>query len=106
MRVMATPEKLVNVLFLDKDNWALSILAEALVNGLPITRGKFRAYSAGAKPSHAISSIAADLLRRDQLFTDKLAPKSWDAFAKPDAPQMDFVIGLADTNAAKQAPQW
>lgn len=93
-----------NVLFLCTGNSARSIIAEAIMNrnGSPT----FTAFSAGSHPKDAVHPAALDQIRTAKLFTDGLRTKDWSEFAKPGAPQMDFVVTVCD-NAAKEAcPVW
>jgi arsenate reductase (thioredoxin) len=100
---MSTP---FNVLFLCTGNSARSILAEAILNHLPMGRGRFRAYSAGSHPKGEVNPFALELLAQNRLSTDGLRSKPWDEFAKPGAPQLDFVFTVCDQAAAEQCPLW
>jgi protein-tyrosine-phosphatase len=97
---------MMNVLFLCTGNSARSILAEALTNSLAVSKGKFRAYSAGSHPKGAPHALALELLEQSRIPTNGLRSKSWDEFARPDAPAMDFVITVCDQAAGEQCPYW
>lgn len=93
-----------NVLFLCTGNSARSILAEVLLNQLG--GGRFRAYSAGSHPRGDVHPMAIETLRAAGLPTDGLRSKSWDEFANPNAPQMDFILTVCDNAAGEVCPIW
>ena len=96
----------LNVLFLCTHNSARSILAEALLNHM--SRGKFKAYSAGSSPKENQKSnpMAITTLEKAGISTEGLTSKSWDVFATPDAPHMDLVITVCDNAAGEVCPYW
>lgn len=93
-----------NVLFVCTGNSARSILAESLLNHWG--QGRFRGFSAGSFPKGGVHPRALQLLRSLDLPTEGLRSKSWDEFAKPDAPVMDFVFTLCDQAAGEVCPVW
>jgi protein-tyrosine-phosphatase len=97
-------EKTYNVLFLCTGNSARSILAEALIDHWG--KGRFRGFSAGSFPKGAVHPDALDLLRELHLPTEGMRSKSWDEFARQDAPVMDFVFTVCDQAAGEVCPIW
>jgi protein-tyrosine-phosphatase len=92
-----TPDRPYNVLFLCTGNSARSIFAEAILN--KIGKGKFVAYSAGSYPRDEVNPHTLALLKRLGYSTGGLRSKSWDEFARPGAPEMDFVFTVCDDAA-------
>jgi protein-tyrosine-phosphatase len=97
-------ERPYNVLFLCTGNSARSILAEALTNHWG--RGKFHGLSAGSHPKGTVHPIALALLRQMKLPTEGLRSKSWDEFAAPAGPPLDFVFTVCDNAAGEVCPYW
>ncbi|SEQ85828.1 arsenate reductase [Solimonas aquatica] len=94
-----------HILFLCTGNSARSILGEAIANHLA-PNARFIAYSAGSKPRGEVNPAALELLQRKGLPTQGLRSKSWDEFAAPGAPQLDFIITVCDQAAGEQCPYW
>ena len=69
-------------------------------------RGRYRAYSAGSHPNGRVNPIALELLAKGGLPTSGARSKSWDEFARPDAPKIDFVFTVCDSAAAEVCPIW
>jgi arsenate reductase len=97
-------DKVYNVLFLCTGNSARSIIGEALCNYWG--RGQFRGFSAGSQPKDAVHPLALELLEHMSIPRDGLRSKSWDEFAVPDAPRMDFVFTVCDNAANEVCPVW
>lgn len=93
-----------NVLFLCNRNSARSIMAESLLNKMG--EGRFKAFSAGARPGGHINPHVLDLLQAHHLPMEGLHSKSWSEFDTPDAPHFDFIITLCDTLADETQPEW
>ena len=98
------PDRVYNVLFLCTGNSARSILAEAMLN--KDGRGRFRAFSAGSQPKGAVHPLALQVLQESDYPTEHLRSKTWDEFAAPGAPAMDFVFTVCDNAAGETCPFW
>ncbi len=97
-------DRVFNVLFLCTGNSARSILAESLMNHWG--HGRFRGYSAGSYPKGRVHPMALELLRQMRLPLEGLRSKSWDEFAQPGAPTLDFVFTVCDNAAGEACPYW
>jgi len=93
-----------NVLFLCTGNSARSIMAEAILNSLG--KGKFKAFSAGSRPTYRINPLALELLEKNRIPTQGLRSKDWSEFSRPGAPFMHFVFTVCDQTAAEACPVW
>jgi len=93
-----------NVLFLCTGNSARSILAESILR--KEGAGRFRAFSAGSHPKGTVNPFTLKVLAAYGYPMDGFRSKSWDEFAAPGAPIMDFVFTVCDTAAAETCPVW
>ncbi len=100
----AMPDRVFNVLFLCTGNTARSILAEKIL--AKVGGGKFRAFSAGSHPKGVVNPFALKVLEDAGYPTDGARSKSWDEFAGPEAPDMDFVFTVCDNAAGEACPHW
>jgi arsenate reductase (thioredoxin) len=96
--------RVFNVLFLCTGNSARSIIAETILNEKG--QGKFRAYSAGSQPKGAVNPNTIKLLQGLGYDVSGMRSKSWDEFAKPGAPPIDFIITVCDDAADEPCPVW
>ncbi len=97
-------DKVFNVLFICTGNSARSILGEALLNEMG--RGRFRAFSAGSHPKGSVHALAVRELQRRGISTEGLRSKGWEEFARPGAPEMDFIFTVCDQAAGEVCPVW
>ena len=93
-----------NVLYLCTGNSARSIMAEVMMNH--IGKGRFVAYSAGSHPTGRVNPFAIETMKRMELPVDNLRSKSWDEFAAPGAPAIDFIFTVCDNAAGEVCPIW
>jgi arsenate reductase len=97
-------EQPYHVLVLCTGNSARSILGEVLFNALG--KGKFIAHSAGSKPAGKVNPFAIELLQQQGFSIEGLRSKSWDEFAAPGAPEIDFIFTVCDNAAGETCPIW
>jgi arsenate reductase len=97
-------DKTHNVLFLCTGNSARSVMGEVLLNQLGA--GRFHAFSAGSHPRGEVNPMTLEVLAAAGLPVDGLRSKSWDEFAGPGAPPMDFVFTVCDDAAGETCPIW
>ena len=97
-------DKSYNVLFLCTGNSARSIMAEALVSTM--SKGRLKGFSAGSHPGGSVNPFAIEQVGKTGYPVDNLRSKSWDEFAAPGAPRMDFIITVCDNAAGETCPVW
>lgn len=97
-------DRVFNVLFLCTGNSARSIIAEAILNRMG--GGRFRAFSAGSRPKGEVHPYTVELLAKLKYDVTGCRSKSWEEFARSDAPKLDFVFTVCDSAAAEPCPVW
>ena len=101
---MCVSDRVYNVLFLCTGNTARSVLAEGILR--KDGEGRFRAFSAGSQPKGVVNPFALKVLSAHGYPADGYRSKSWDEFADPNAPVMDFVFTVCDSAAGETCPYW
>jgi arsenate reductase (thioredoxin) len=100
----AVPDRTYNVLFLCTGNSARSVIAEAILN--KVSAGRFRAFSAGSQPKGRVNPNTLTLLRGLGYDVSGFRSKSWEEFARPGAPPLDFIFTVCDNAAGEACPVW
>jgi len=98
------PDRIYNVLFLCTGNSARSVIAEAILN--KVGAGRFRAFSAGSQPKGRVNPNTLTLLRGLGYDVSGFRSKSWEEFARPGAPPLDFIFTVCDNAAGEACPVW
>lgn len=101
---MPAADRVYNVLFLCTGNSARSVLGEAVLNH--VGGGRFLGFSAGSMPKGQVHPMTLEILRDAGIPTEGLRSKSWEEFAGPGAPKMDFVFTVCDNAAGETCPIW
>lgn len=101
---MSDADRIFNVLFLCTGNTARSILAECILRAQGA--GRFVAYSAGSQPKGVVNPFTLTTLAVHGLAAEEVRSKSWEEFARPGAPRMDFVFTVCDSAAGEACPLW
>ncbi|WP_087004945.1 arsenate reductase ArsC [Rhizobium sullae] len=99
-----TIDRVYNVLFICTGNSARSILAESILNAEG--KGRFRAFSAGSQPKGEVNPYALKELQALGYPSTGFSSKTWDVFAEPGAPEMDFIFTVCDSAAGEACPVW
>ena len=102
--MLPVSEKPSHVLFLCTGNSARSIMAEVILNHL--SPGRFKAFSAGSHPKGTVHLLALQTMQSLGLPVDGLRSKSWEEFARPDAPRLDVIVTVCDNAAGEACPIW
>jgi arsenate reductase len=101
---VSMPDRVFNVLFLCTGNSARSVLAESILQKEGAAR--FRAFSAGSQPKGEVNPYSLRVLASMGYPATGFRSKSWDEFAAPDAPKMDFIFTVCDSAAGEACPVW
>jgi protein-tyrosine-phosphatase len=97
-------DRIFNILFVCTGNTARSVLAESILQKLGA--GRFQAFSAGSQPKGTVNPFALKTLAANEFPSEGFRSKSWDEFAAPGAPAMDFIFTVCDSAAGEACPFW